>query len=134
MELICPVNLFCTTGKLSFSWGLHMFHRINNTAYQDNISCNQGPYKLGWAEPHSRFPVSFPLFPCMNSKLTFYTPLGHLCTWRHLPLEVVFIWRICKIWFGHRLILKFEYDPIGGCWDIPFLISWTRLSLKVGFF
>ena len=38
-------------------------------------------------------------------------------------MEVVFILRICRIWFGYlSLSLKFEYDPISGYLDIPLLI------------
>jgi hypothetical protein len=34
--------------------------------------------------------------------------------------------------FGHvSLSLKFEYDPISGCWDIPLLIFWGRLPLRL---
>ena len=29
--------------------------------------------------------------------------------WDHLPLEVIFIWNICKVWFSHiRISLKFR--------------------------
>ena len=64
--------------------------------------------KPGWAEPHFRFHQ----FSAHNG--------DHLYDWGCLPLEVVFILRICKIWFGPlSLSLKFEYDPISGCWDIP---------------
>ena len=93
-------------------------------------------YKLGWAEPHSRFPLSFPLIslPLRTHKswstewLLRYSsfnilrssPIGGC-----LPLEVIFIWMIKKTWFGHiSLSLKFEYDPISGRWDIPLLTFW----------
>jgi hypothetical protein len=45
----------------------------------------------------------------------------HLYKLGFLPLELIFILRICKIWFGPQS-LSFEYDPISGCWDIPPLI------------
>ena len=42
--------------------------------------------------------------------------------------------RIFKTWFGDlSLSLKVEYDPISGCGDIPLLIFWGRLPLKVIF-
>jgi hypothetical protein len=51
-----------------------------------------------------------------------------------LPLEVVFILRICTVWFGYlSLSFKFEYDPIIGSWDISLLIFWGRLPLEVIF-
>ena len=51
--------------------------------------------------------------------------------WCCLPLEVIFIWSICKLWFGHlSLSIEFEYDTISGCWDIILLIFWGRLHLK----
>ena len=52
----------------------------------------------------------------------------------HFPLEDVFIWRIYKIWFGLlSLSLKYEYDPMNGCCDIPLLIFWGHLPSKVVF-
>ena len=49
-------------------------------------------------------------------------------------MEVVFILRICKIWFGNlSLSLKFEFDPISGFWDISLLIFLGRLPLEVDF-
>ena len=110
--------------------------------------------KLGWAEPHSRFPLSFPI----NSLLvTFYMLWGQLYLrsssivfeydpisgcwdiplfifWGHLPLEVLFFLRILKMWFGHlSLSLKLEYDPTNGCWDINILIFYGCFPLKVIF-
>ena len=52
--------------------------------------------------------------------------------WVFLPLEVVFILRICKIWCGHlSLSLEFDHGPISGCWDILLLTFWGRLPLEV---
>ena len=43
-----------------------------------------------------------------------------LIFWGGLPLAVVCILRIYKIWFGHIILsFKFEYDQISICWDIP---------------
>ena len=48
--------------------------------------------------------------------------------WGCLPMEVVFVWRIYKIWVDHiSLSLQFEYGPISGCWDNP-LFNILRLS------
>ena len=81
-----------------------------------NYYLKRNSNKLGWAEPHSRFPLSFTLL---------WTFLG--C----LPLEFVFILRILKICFGHlSSSLKFEYDPISGWWEIPRLIFWGCLHLN----
>ena len=61
--------------------------------------------------------------------------------WGCLPFEVIFHWRLPSIggylhfknfqfWFGPRsLSLNFEEDLIGGYWDIPLLIFWSRLPL-----
>ena len=39
-----------------------------------------------------------------------------------------------KIGFAYlSLGLKFEYDQISGCWDIPLLIFWGRLPVGVNF-
>ena len=62
---------------------------------------------------------------CLQLEVVFHCRLSSIGG--RLPLEVVlkivFILRICKIWFGHlSSSLKFEYDPISGCWDIPLLI------------
>ena len=47
-------------------------------------------------------------------------------------MEVIFLLRICKIWFGHlSLSLKFEFDPTNGCGDIPLFIFYGgHLSFK----
>ena len=51
-----------------------------------------------------------------------------------LPWEVIFMLCICKLCFGHiSLSLKFEQDPISGCWDIPLSIFWGCLPIKVVF-
>ena len=75
--------------------------------------------KLGWAEPHSRFPLGFPLF-----------------TKSYLQLKVVFHWRSSSlkpfstlVWSQERLCLKFEGDPISGFWDIQLWIFWGHLPL-----
>ena len=50
-------------------------------------------------------------------------------------MEIVFIWRIYKILYGHiNLSLTFGYDPKSSCWDNPLLIFWGRLPLEVVFF
>jgi hypothetical protein len=37
----------------------------------------------------------------------------------HLPLEVIFIWNICKVWLAHmRLSIKFGDDPTNCCRDM----------------
>ena len=49
-------------------------------------------------------------------------------------MEVIFIFRICTIWFGYpNLSLKFEYDPTIGSWDILLLIFLGRLPSEVVF-
>ena len=41
----------------------------------------------------------------------------------HFSLEIVFIPSNIQFWSGHlSLSLKFEEDPISGCWYIPLLI------------
>ena len=48
-------------------------------------------------------------------------------------LEVIFIWSICKLWFGHlKLTLKFEYDPVGDYWDILLFFIWSICKLWFG--
>ena len=55
-----------------------------------------------------------------------------LLFWGRLPLGVVFISRVCKLWFCHlSLSLTIGYDPISACRDIPLLIFWGRLSLRL---
>ena len=52
-----------------------------------------------------------------------------LIFWGRLPLDVVFIKRICKISFGHLgLGLKFDYDPMIGSWDIQHFKVGGRLA------
>ena len=47
-------------------------------------------------------------------------PTFNICG--HLPLQVVFIWIIFKVWFGHLCVsLKFGNVQTSGCWDIPLL-------------
>jgi hypothetical protein len=49
-----------------------------------------------------------------------------LIFWGHLSFEVVFILRICKIKAVHlNSSLKFEYNPISGCWDIPHYVTFN---------
>ena len=69
------------------------------------------------------------VFHWSSSSIGDRLPLEVIFHWRsssiggRLILEVVFILRISKIWFGHlNSSLKFEYDPISCCWDIPLLI------------
>ena len=51
--------------------------------------------------------------------------------WGRLPLEVIFILRICKIWFCHlSLCLKVEYDQISGCWYILYIFSLSSLVFR----
>ena len=109
--------------------------------------------KLGWAEPHSRFPLGSPMkFAWYESTLefdfdptafTFYIfymvlyakaynlsiPL-FIC-WGHIHFKDL----LNMIW-PSRLKFKFEYDPMGGCIDIQLLIFEVvfhcRLSLIPG--
>ena len=56
------------------------------------------------------------------------------CDMRDCLLFEVFIWSICKLWFGHwSLSLKFEQDQVNGCWYIHLLIFWVHLMLEVVF-
>ena len=51
-----------------------------------------------------------------------------------LPLKVVFIETFFLLWFGPMsLYLKFEEDPICGCWDIQIFIFLGHLPLEVIF-
>ena len=51
-----------------------------------------------------------------------------------LPLKVVFIETFFSFWFGPMSsCLKFEEDPISGCWDIQSSIFWGQLPLEVVF-
>ena len=49
------------------------------------------------------------------------------------PLEVIFIWYCCIIWFGHiSLSLKFSEDRTSGCWDISFWIFEVFFHFSIG--
>ena len=79
-----------------------------------------------------------------------YDPIGVcwaipiLLFWGGISFEVIFISRICKIWYGHQSIsLKFEYDPMiyWGClpFDVIFILrmckiwfGYLSLSLNLG--
>ena len=84
--------------------------------------------KLAWAEPHSRFPLGFPLNSPLELSIIFVTcafyiiaTLGHL-PWRLSPIEDVFNLILCLFTFGHL--------SLSGCWDILHLIFWGRLHFK----
>ena len=69
-----------------------------------NIEVN----KLGWAEPHSRFPLNFP--------------------YEIWVVVFILIWRFVLIW-SPKLKFKFEEDLISSCWDIqPFIFWSSRMS------
>ena len=49
-------------------------------------------------------------------------------------MEVIFLLRIFKIWFGHiSLSLKFKFDPINSCGNIQLLMLCDLLPLEVIF-
>ena len=51
----------------------------------------------------------------------------------HLPLKVVVIETFFLLWFGPMsLYLKFEEDPISGCWDIQIFIFWELFPHRWG--
>ena len=76
---------------------------------------------------------------CISLKLEYgpisgYWDIPLLIFWGLLPLEVILILMICKIWFGHQsLSLKLEHDPMSGCRDILLVIFWGCLPLEVIF-
>ena len=60
------------------------------------------------------------------------TPL--LIVWGYLLLDVLILSRNIQFWFGPLdLILKFNEDPLSGCWDIPLLTVGGRLPMDVVF-
>ena len=74
-------------------------------------------YKLGWAKPHSRYPLRFP----MNLRKMWYSILDILRS-----SSVVCIASNFKFWFVKEinlgplgLSLKVEEDKISVYWDIP---------------
>ena len=78
-----------------------------------------------------------PTSSCWDISLLIFYVVFHLSSssiWGHLPLEVVFIWNICKFLFGHiGLSLKFWEDSTGSCWDISLLIfeTFAKISLVI---
>ena len=73
-----------------------------------NIIGLKSENKLGWAEPHSRFPLNFP--------------------YEIWVVVFILIWRFVLIW-SPKLKFKFEEDLISSCWDIQQFIFWSsRMS------
>ena len=62
---------------------------------------------------------------------TFYVLKSSFIRGR-LPFKVVFINSFFWLWYGLLgLCLRFEEDPISGCWDIQIFIFWGHFSLEV---
>ena len=73
--------------------------------------------KLGWAEPHSRFPLGFPMN--LSYEIWVLVLRSHKSS-------------TCILLGCHPLnSLKFKKDPISDCWDIPLLILWGCLLVEV---
>ena len=91
--------------------------------------------KMGLAESHSRGRTfEFKIRPVGAELLQF--GVGNwqsFSFWDRLPMEVIFIWNICKVWFGHiRISLKFRrYCNL----KLQYLAFnfWGRLPLEVVF-
>jgi hypothetical protein len=81
--------------------------------------------------------LKFKIWTRSNQWLLRYTTINILRLSSNLgclPWEVIFILCICKLCFGHiTFSLKYEHDPISGCWDIPLSIFWGCLPIKVIF-
>jgi hypothetical protein len=77
----------------SSSRGGHLWLEFLNNPYgQTSLHLNfcQDPAFSSWAAIHS----------CEGSTLCCWD-IQLLIFWGHLPSEFVFIWSVCKLWFGH---------------------------------
>ena len=64
-------------------------------------------------------------------KFSYFEVIFH---WRPSTIEGRLHWKLFWLCFGPMsLYLKFEEDPISGCWDIQLFIFWGHLPLEVIF-
>jgi hypothetical protein len=111
----------------------NVFNRMFGRIFLDFSICEINPRQAGLSRATLEISSEFSsYFHLRTHKSHSAHHWDHLYKWGFLPLELIFILRICKIWFG-PLSLSFEYDPISGCWDFPPLIFWGRLPSEVVF-